>query len=96
MIPVRKDILSDMTMMFGGGWKTALYETSFRQLMHNRDRVMPRTQAWERVAQIYLDGWADIVLGKNWAEEGASVQRDYIGRLVELKYAPRVAMALVR
>jgi hypothetical protein len=96
MIPVRKDILSDMAMMFGGGWKTALYESSFRQLMHNRDRVMPRTVQWEKVAQVYLDGWADIVVGKNWAEEGSFMQRDYIGSLLELKYAPRVVSALVR
>ena len=41
MIPVRKDILSDMSMLFGEGWITEIYETSFKQLMNNGSAVLP-------------------------------------------------------
>jgi len=55
MIPVRKDILSDMRVMFGGGWITEVYETSFKQLMINKNTILPQSKYIDKISNIYLD-----------------------------------------
>jgi hypothetical protein len=92
MIPVRKDILGDMPMMFGDGWITAIYETSFRQLMLNKYTAIPASGHFDEISAIYLDAWYDIVVKKNWAAAGDSPQREYIRRILTETYAPRAAL----
>jgi hypothetical protein len=94
MIPVRKDILGDMSLLFGGGWVTEVYETSFRQLMNNGSTILPVTINTDRIGNLYLDAWYDIVVNKNWSDRGAFPQWDYVRRVLESKYAPQAAKIL--
>jgi ABC-type glycerol-3-phosphate transport system substrate-binding protein len=96
MIPVRKDILADMSMMFGGGWITDIYETSFRQLMQNKYAVLPGDAHLEEIGNVYLDAWYDIVVHKNWAASGDIPQWQYVRQLLATTYVPRVASILAR
>jgi ABC-type glycerol-3-phosphate transport system substrate-binding protein len=96
MIPVRKDILSDMSMMFGGGWITRVYETSFTQLMHNKNTTVPVNPRYSDIANLYLDAWYDIVVQKNWSEDNSPPSLEYIAELLRLKYQPRADAILQR
>jgi len=94
MIPVQKDILGDMSMMFGGGWITQIYETSFRQLMHNRHTVIPGNKFFNDIAALYLDAWYDIVVNKNWSEGDSAPDRHYIGERISNIYAEKASNIL--
>jgi ABC-type glycerol-3-phosphate transport system substrate-binding protein len=91
MIPVRKDILSDMSMLFGGGWVTDIYETSFRQLMENKKTTLPNHPRFDKISNMYLDAWFDIVVGKNWSADKSKPDRTYIKSIINTIYGPRVA-----
>ena len=90
MIPVRKDILSDMQMLFGGEWISHIYEVSFMQLLNNKYTRIPSHPRFDKIQAIYLDAWYDIVVGKNWSEDKKIPQRNYIKRLIEERYIPLV------
>lgn len=90
MIPVRRDILSDMKMLFGGGWVTAVYDASFRQLMHNKYTVVPGHLQFDEISRAYLDAWFDIVVDRNWAQDKLIPDREYIGNVLAGTYVPRV------
>ena len=89
MIPVRKDILGDMSMLFGGGWITNVYNVSFRQLMHNGHTVIPGNTHFEQIASLYLDLWYDIVVNKNWSADKLIPDRNYITETIKKVYVPR-------
>lgn len=88
MIPVRKDILSDMSMMFGGGWVSDIYDVSFRQLVHNGYTVLPGNRNFTEISSLYLAMINDIVVAKNWAEGGNLPQREYIQNRIAAVYHP--------
>ena len=94
MIPVRKDILGDMSIIFGGGWVTEAYETSFRQLMNNGSITLPTHAEMNKIAGLYLDAWYDIVVGRNWSSNGKAPQWDYVQGVLESKYEPQAAKLL--
>ena len=95
MIPVRKDILGDMSMMFGGGWITGIYETSFQQLMINKYVSIPGSAHFDEVSGVYLDAWYDIVVHKNWCDAGGETpQWDHVLKLLTDTYVPRVKAIL--
>ncbi len=94
MIPVRKDILGDMSIIFGGGWITDVYETSFRQLMNNGAVTLPTHAGMDKIAGLYLDAWYDIVVGRRWSADGKAPQWDYVRGILESTYEPRAAALL--
>jgi ABC-type glycerol-3-phosphate transport system substrate-binding protein len=94
MIPVRKDILSDISMLFGGGWITNVYDVSLKQLMHNKYTVLPYNPNFDSIRNLYLDAWFEIVVNRQWAGMGDIPNRDYIGNLLEGKYAQAVKQYL--
>ena len=96
MIPVRKDILGDMSMMFGGGWITSIYETSFRQLMINKYVSVPGDAHFDEVSAVYLDAWNDIVVHRNWSDNGDVPRWDRVKKILTEKYVPRVAAILAK
>jgi ABC-type glycerol-3-phosphate transport system substrate-binding protein len=96
MIPVRKDILSDVSMMFGGGWITRVYETSFKQLMLNNNVVVPTNPHFDAISNCYLDAWYDIIVNRNWSADKKTPQRSYIQDVIGGTYAPRAAGILGR
>jgi ABC-type glycerol-3-phosphate transport system substrate-binding protein len=87
MVPVRKDVLSDMNMLFGGGWISRIYETSFKQLMQNGLTTLPMNPKLGRIGEVYLDAWYDIVADKNWSADKLFPQRDHIRETLARKYA---------
>jgi len=94
MIPVRKDILGDMPLLFGGGWITEIYETSFRQLMNNGSITLPANANIDRIGNLYLDAWYDVVVNKNWSANKKFPQWEYVRQILETHYAPRAAKIL--
>jgi ABC-type glycerol-3-phosphate transport system substrate-binding protein len=90
MIPVRKDILSDMSMMFGGGWISDVYTVSFRQLVENGYTVLPASSGFDNVTTTYLDCIDTVIAGRKWAAEGILPQRDYIQEIIATTYRPRL------
>ncbi len=86
MVPVRKDILGDLSMMFGGGWITRVYEVSLRQLMHNGRTVVPSHPAFDDVSLLYLDMWYDIVVDRGWSPGGGAPDRSFIQAMVDGVY----------
>jgi hypothetical protein len=94
MIPVRKDILGDISMLFGGGWITEIYQTSFKQLMNNGSTILPVNVHTDKIGNLYLDAWYDIVVNKNWSDNGRFPQWEHVQRVLETKYAPQAARVL--
>jgi maltose-binding protein MalE len=90
MIPVRKDILSDMQMLFGGDWISRIYNISFKQLMHNKYTVVPHHPRFNEIRNVYLDAWFDIVVDMNWSIDNTIPEREYIKKVIEEKYVPQV------
>jgi ABC-type glycerol-3-phosphate transport system substrate-binding protein len=90
MIPVRKDILSDMSMMFGGGWISTVYEISFKQLVQNGYTVLPGSSNFDKVNRLYLDLIDEVVAGRKWSDEGAVPKRDYIRAMIATRYKEKI------
>jgi hypothetical protein len=78
MIPVRKEVLSDMVMLFGGGWVSEIYNVSFRQMMHNGHLSIPSNAQFGKISNGYLDMWYDIVVNRNWPSGSLIPSRTYI------------------
>ncbi len=90
MIPVRKDVLADMQMLFGGFWISEMYNVSFKQLMYNKFTIVPSHPRFDEIGKIYLDAWFDVVVEKNWSEDKTVPSRDFIkGRLTKM-FVPQV------
>ncbi|MBN1577696.1 MAG: ABC transporter substrate-binding protein [Chitinispirillaceae bacterium] len=94
MIPVRKDILSDMSMMFGGGWIKNIYEMSFKQLVKNGYTVLPGSSNFNEVGRLYLDLIDEVIVNRHWAAEGAFPQREYIREVITSLYQPKIVQTL--
>ncbi|MFP4418363.1 MAG: ABC transporter substrate-binding protein [Chitinivibrionales bacterium] len=86
MIPVRKDILSDMNLLFGGTWISKIYSVSFQQLMHNKKTTVPAYPDLAKVIGSYLDAWHTIIVQGQWASQGAIPDRQHIESVMR-KYA---------
>jgi len=92
MIPVRKDILGDMTMLFGGGWVGSMYDASFRQMVINGYTVIEGSADFTQVGRLYLDILEEMAAAKRWAPvQGANPQRQYIIDVVAGTYQPKIA-----
>jgi ABC-type glycerol-3-phosphate transport system substrate-binding protein len=94
MIPVRKEILSDMMMLFGGGWISEIYDVSFKQLMYNGHTTIPSINGFDRLSNLYLDMWYDIVVNKNWSNQTTYPSRSFIRDRIETVYIPKAAEIL--
>ncbi|MBN2035163.1 MAG: extracellular solute-binding protein [Chitinispirillaceae bacterium] len=94
MIPVRKDVLSDMNMLFGGGWISRVYDVSFRQLMQNGTTALPSHPQLDKIGEIYLDAWYTIVAKKKWSADSITPQRSFIGKLLTSIYSLRAQRLL--
>jgi ABC-type glycerol-3-phosphate transport system substrate-binding protein len=91
MVPVRKDILSDMTMLYGGGWITEMYNVSFMQIMSNKKTVLPSHPRFDQIRNVWLDAWVDIVIGKQWSSDGKIPDRRFIEDRIRTRYGTIVA-----
>lgn len=89
MIPVRKDVLSYMPIMFGDGWITQVYNTSFNQLMKNDKHVIAGDRESRQIYSLYGEAWSDIIIDENWSEDNLMPDRSFIEKLINDKYSPK-------
>jgi ABC-type glycerol-3-phosphate transport system substrate-binding protein len=96
MIPVRKDILSDMSMMFGGEWIKGVYEASFKQLVYNKGTIIPTNPHYTEISVLYLDAWKDIIVNQDWSADQKKPDRAYIKKVLETAYTTQAREILRR
>jgi len=96
MIPVRKDILGDMGVMFGGGWISGVYDVSFRQLMANGYTVLPAHRFFDEINSLYLDLIDEVLVGRKWADGGEIPDREYIASVIKNRYQPKLRQLVQR
>lgn len=87
MVPVRKDILGDISLMFGGGWVTEIFNTAFAQLVENRYTTIPTTPKYGDVGKNYIEAWYDICVGQSCVIDG-KLSRKAISKALNEKYVP--------
>lgn len=87
MVPVRKDILGDISLMFGGGWVTSVFDVAFAQLVHNRYTTIPLTDHYDEVGKNYIELWYDICVGQSCVVDNI-FSREEIANIVNAKYIP--------
>ncbi|MBD3314574.1 MAG: extracellular solute-binding protein [Chitinivibrionales bacterium] len=87
MIPVRKEILNDISVLFGGGWITNVYDVSLKQLMNNKYTVLPYNPDFDDIRNLYLDAWFEIVAQGQGAAAEKIPDREHIKSILESKYA---------
>lgn len=93
MIPVRKDILGDLGLLFGRNWISDIYNVSLKQLVYNRFNTVPAVAGYSKLEQVYLDAWFDMVAKGNWGTDKAGMVRFVEDRL-RSEYQPRAAEAV--
>lgn len=96
MIPVRKDILGDMAVIFGGGWISVIYETSLKQLMHNGYTSLPQNPNFSSINNCYLDLVDEILVAKKWSKEGQFPERSFILETIAGTFQPKTSEILHR
>lgn len=97
MIPVRKNVLEDIQMLFGGMWISDIYNVSLKQLMHNGNVTIGSDAAFEKISSLYLEAWNDIVVNRNWSSDKMIPSREYISKLLDTKYGQKITeMASVK
>lgn len=89
MIPVRKEVVNDMSVLFKDAWAKEVLETSLGQVVLNGNLTLTDNAYSDKIRNMYIELWYDIIVGHNWAESGGSVpDRVYIKKVIESKYAP--------
>ena len=94
MVPVRKDVLGDISMLFGGSWIARVYEVSFLQLMRNGATTLPAHPRIGTIGNLYIDIWYDIVAGKNWSSDKILPDRAFIRNRIATVYRPNAVTIL--
>jgi ABC-type glycerol-3-phosphate transport system substrate-binding protein len=89
MIPVRKEVVNDMSVLFKDAWTKEVLETALGQIVLNGNMTLINNACSDKIRKLYVELWYDIVVGHNWAESGESVpDRIHIKKVIESKYAP--------
>lgn len=89
MIPVRKDILGDLGLLYGKNWVSDIYNVSLKQLVFNKYTTVPLHPRYGDLEQIYLDLWFDIVNNKNYGTGKVGMHK-YLKDLISYQYKSRV------
>lgn len=94
MIPIRKDILKSKQILFSDNWISKVFRTSYRQIQANDNNILPTIPQLDKIVEIYLDAWIDIVASRNWAPDGGPPDREFISSRIIEKHSKRVAKYL--
>ena len=90
MIPVRKEVVNAMSVVFKDAWAKDVLGTALGQIVLNGSLAQTSNSNSDKISSLYIELWYDVVGGYNWAESVGSVpDRSYIKKLIESKYAPR-------
>jgi ABC-type glycerol-3-phosphate transport system substrate-binding protein len=95
-IPVREDILKDKSILFGSGWMSLVFRTSYQQVQKNNNTIVPDQPRFDEIANLYLDAWYDIVVGRNWAADKGVPKRDYIIKILQEKYSRKAQEIILK
>lgn len=90
MIPVRKDIYDSIKVIFKEPWIREIYHTSYKQLLLNKQTLIPDHDKYSELIQIYNQAWKDIVINKNWSQDKKYPDRNFIKFVLEVRYLPKV------
>ncbi len=93
MVPVRQDMLSELGLMFGGGWISDVFHVASQQLVENRFTVIPLIDEYSDLGEVYLDAFFDIVAEGNIGE-GEAINNEKIKRVLAKKYVPKFKAVL--
>lgn len=96
MIPIRKDILKDETLLFSNSWKSRVFRTSYKQIQKNDSNILPSIPRFDAIVTLYCDAWFDIVAGRNWAKKGGPPDRVYIADRIAKTYTRKANKYLKR
>ena len=96
MIPVRKDILKSKSILFTGNWVSKVFQTSYRQIQQNDNNILPTIPYFDKIVNVYLDAWFDIVASRNWAPEKDPPDREFITARIIEKHSKRISKYLRR
>ncbi|MBL8025964.1 MAG: extracellular solute-binding protein [Fibrobacteres bacterium] len=88
MVPVRKDILGDISLLFGRTWIADVYNTSLKQLVHNKYNTVPLHREYGKIEAVYLDAFDDIVIKGNSGPSNGGMQ-SYIRKVLD-KYQTQI------
>ncbi|MFP4522746.1 MAG: ABC transporter substrate-binding protein [Fibrobacterota bacterium] len=81
MLPVRKDILNNLTETFSMGWVGDVFKVSRAQILENKYTTIPLRKEYAEISKNYINAWYDICVGRNYGI-GGKIDNDYIsGRL---------------
>ncbi len=94
MIPVRKDIYDSIKVIFKEPWIRDVYQTSYKQLLLNKQTLIPDHNKYNDLIQIYLDAWKDIIINKNWSQDKKYPDRNFIKFMLEVRYIPKVRILI--
>lgn len=90
LIPVRKEVLSNMAGLVKEPWMKDAFEVAFRQLVHNGTASMRDYPNSEKIRTLYIDLWYTVIGKRMWADGGGMYpDRNYIKHIIESQYAPR-------
>ncbi|MDY6838079.1 MAG: ABC transporter substrate-binding protein [Thermodesulfobacteriota bacterium] len=93
MMPIRKDILTNLQEAFPSGWMAHVFNVSMRQLEVNGNTTIPLLLEYPEIGRVYLNAWYDIVVAEDYGKRG-KVDRDYIRKKLDRVYAPQVKEVL--
>lgn len=92
IIPVRKEIVNEMSSLFKEQWIKDIFETAFAQILFNGTANAGISAHYDKIGNLYVELWNDIIGRHNWAENNGEVpDRNYIKKIIETKYVQRAA-----
>jgi len=93
MMPVRKDITSDLKGVFPEAWMARVFDTSIHQLTLNGDTMAPLLPEYSEIGKIYLAAWYDIVVSEHYGPDGKP-DRNFIKKRLADRYVPKIKAIL--
>ncbi|MBF0432846.1 MAG: extracellular solute-binding protein [Fibrobacteria bacterium] len=88
MVPVRQDMLSELGLMFGGGWISEVFHVASQQLVENKFTVIPLVDEYSDIGKNYIDAFYDICIGGNTGPDGI-IDYNHIQKVLSDKYIPK-------
>ncbi len=87
MIPVRRDILSELGLLFGGGWISEIFSVASRQLVENQYTIIPLIEEFPAISRNYIEAFYEISVRGNAGPNGKVSER-HIERVLTKQYVP--------
>ncbi len=83
LIPARKDLLTDLSLLYGDDWMVEGFQAAIKQMLMNRSTLGPRKSEYSKISQLYFEAYQQMVSGRR-----ASTSEE-IGQLLEQTFSPR-------